>query len=187
MNENILNLKKSVVEEITAKFDAAQSVVVVDYQGLSVGAFESLRSELRAEGVDIKVYKNTLSQIAAEKLGFGELKNDLVGPNAIAFSNDDAVAGARILAKFAKQNDALKIKTGVVEGKVVSHETIIELSQLPTRDGLLSMLLSCLQAPVRDMAMIVDALALKVEETGVATGAEVIGLETKEEVSESAE
>lgn len=186
MNENVLEQKKSVIDEISAKINDAESVVVFEYQGLSVGDFETLRTQLRNEGVDVKVYKNRLTKLAVEKTGHDGLNSELVGPNAIAFSNEDAVAGARIISKFAKEHDVVKIKTGIVEGNVVDVSVINELASLPSREGLLSMLLSCLQAPARDTAMIVDALAKKVEETGVETAKEVI-VEKTEEKAEDAE
>ncbi|MDF9866571.1 large subunit ribosomal protein L10 [Bacilli bacterium PM5-3] len=174
MNENVLEGKKAVIEEISTKINDAESVVVFEYQGLSVSEFETLRTQLREENVDIKVYKNRLAKLAIEKTGHEAMGSELVGPNAIAFSNDDAVAGARIISKFAKDHDSIKIKTGIVEGNVVEVDVINELASLPSRDGLLSMLLSCLQAPARDTAMIVDAVAKKVEETGVETAKEII-------------
>lgn len=164
MNDQVLEQKKEIIEEITSKIDGAQSVVVFEYQGLSVNDFEELRTMLRAEEVDIKIYKNRLTKLAVEKSGYGDMASELVGPNAIAFSNSDAVAGARLISKFAKDHESVKIKTGIVENKVASVEVIKELASLPSREGLLSMLLSCLQAPIRDTAMIIDAVAKKVEE-----------------------
>ena len=101
-----------------------------------------------------------MSQRAAEAAGFNALTEQLTGPNAIAFS-DDAVAPSRVLAKFAKKHDKLVLKGAIVEGKVVGVDTIKELSSLPNRDGMLSMLLSCLQAPVRSFACAVKAVADK--------------------------
>lgn len=177
MNNEVLNGKKTVVDEIADKINNAESIVLVEYQGLSVPELETLRNQLRAENVEMRVYKNTLARLAVDKLGYEAMKDDLLGPNAIAFSNEDAVAAARILAKFAKEHEALKIKTGIVEGNLVTTETLNELALLPSREGLLSMLLSCLQAPARDMALIVDALVKKVEEEQPAEAKE----ETKEE------
>ncbi|MGL4383423.1 MAG: 50S ribosomal protein L10 [Bacilli bacterium] len=171
---NILDAKKSVVDEIKTKITNAQSVVVFEYQGLSVKQFEVLRNNLRKEGVESKVFKNRLAKLAATQAGFEELGSELIGANAIAFSNEDAVAAARILANFAKANESVKINNGVFEGAVVSTETVVELSTLPSREGLLSMLLSCLQAPVRDLAMIVDAVAIEVGNQGVATANDLV-------------
>lgn len=180
MNENILKQKQDVVNEISEKIEAAESVVLFEYHGLSVTKFEELRTQLREEGVEVKIYKNRLTKIAVGKTGHEELAETLVGPNAIAFSNEDSVAPARIISKFAKKNEAVKIKNGIVENSVVSSEVIAELAELPSREGLLSMLLSCLQAPARDAAMIIDAVAVKMEETGVETAKEIIVEKTVE-------
>lgn len=158
MNQTIIDAKSEVVNEIAGKFQNAQSSVVVEYRGLSVAEITELRRELRENGVDFKVYKNTLARRACDELGLSELNDSLTGPNAIAFS-EDAVAPSRVLAKFAKTHEKLVLKAGVVEGKVVGVETIKELSSLPNKEGMLSMLLSCLQSPVRSFACAVKAVA----------------------------
>ncbi len=158
MNQTIIDAKSEVVSEIAGKFQSAQSSVVVEYRGLSVAEITELRRELRANGVDFKVYKNTLARRACDELGLSELNDSLTGPNAIAFS-EDAVAPSRVLAKFAKTHEKLVLKAGVVEGKVVGVDTIKELSSLPNKEGMLSMLLSCLQSPVRSFACAVKAVA----------------------------
>ena len=147
MNQAVLSNKQAQVTEISDKIKNSQSTVVCEYRGLSVAEVTELRRNLRAEGVDFKVYKNTMFERACDNCGFEDLKDALSGPNAFAFS-EDATAPARILAKFAKKHKALVLKKGIVEGKVVDEATIKELSLLPGRDGMLSMLLSCLQAPV---------------------------------------
>lgn len=157
MNEAIINSKKAVVTEIADKMKEAQSTVIVEYRGLSVAEVTQLRRELRAENVDFKVYKNTLAQRAAEAAGASELVKDLVGPNAIAFGND-AVAPARILAKFAKDHEALVLKSGIVEGKVVGLDTIQKLSVLPNREGMIAKFMGCLQSPVRKFAVALNAV-----------------------------
>lgn len=158
MKEAVLEAKKVVVGEIQEKLSNSASSVVVEYRGLSVAEVTELRRQLRAEGVEFKVYKNSMLTRAAEAAGFEGLSEHLVGPNAIAFS-DDAVAPSRILAKFAKKHDALVLKAGVVEGEVVDTTVIKELSTLPNREGMLSMLLSVLQAPVSSFARTVKAVA----------------------------
>ncbi|XRA52143.1 50S ribosomal protein L10 [Mycoplasma sp. P36-A1] len=186
MNQNILDSKKAVIDEISSKITNAEAVVVFEYQGLTVSEFESLRNELRAEDVEVKVYKNNLSKKAVENGDFAKLSEGLVGPNAIAFSNGDAVAGARIISKFAKDHEMIQMKTGIIEGSVISVETLNEIAQLPSRDGLLSMLLSVLQAPVRDLAMITDAVAIKMEETQAETAAAIIPEKTEVVAEEAA-
>ena len=163
MNQAIIDSKKLVVSEIASKMKENDSTVVVEYRGLSVAEVTELRRELRKENVEMKVYKNSLAQRAASEVGAEELTNDLVGPNALVFG-PDAVAPARILAEFAKKHEKLVLKSGIVEGKVVGVETIKELAGLPNREGMLSMLLSCLQSPIRSFACVVKAVADKQSE-----------------------
>lgn len=158
MNQAVLSAKQDVVSEISSKIKDSQSTVVVEYRGLSVSEVTELRRALRAENVDFKVYKNTMAQRAVDELGFNEIKNSLTGPNAMAFSSD-ATAPARVLSKFAKDHKALVLKSGIVEGKEVGLETLTELASLPNKEGMLSMLLSCLQSPVRSFACVVKAVA----------------------------
>ena len=158
MNQAVLSNKQAVVEEITKKIKDSQSTLVCEYRGLTVAEVTELRRGLREEGVDFKVYKNTMFERACDDCGFEDLKDALKGPNAFAFS-EDATAPARVLAKFAKKHKALVLKKGIVEGKVVDEATIKELSLLPNRDGMLSMLLSCLQSPVSSFARVVKAVA----------------------------
>ena len=161
-----IETKKVQVEEIAEKFKAAASVVVVDYRGLTVGQATELRKQLREAGVEFKVYKNTLTRRAAEIAGLEGINEFLTGPNAIAFSNEDVVAPAKIINEFAKKNEALEIKAGIIEGNVSSVEDVKALAELPSREGLLSMLLSVLQAPVRNFALATKAVAEQKEEQG---------------------
>lgn len=158
MNQAVLSAKQNTVAEIANKIKESQSTVIVEYRGLSVAEVTELRRSLRAEDVDFKVYKNTMAQRAVDECGFKGLNESLTGPNAMAFSKD-ATAPARILSNFAKKHKALVLKSGIVEGKEVNLDTLKELASLPNRDGMLSMLLSCLQSPVRSFACIVKAVA----------------------------
>lgn len=158
--------KQVQVQEITEKFQNASSVVVVDYRGLNVAQVTELRKQLREAGVEFKVYKNTLTRRAAEAAGLEGINDVLVGPNAIAFSNEDVVAPAKIINEFAKKNEALEIKAGIIEGTISSVEDVKALAELPSREGLLSMLLSVLQAPVRNFALATKAVADQKEEQG---------------------
>ncbi|TCS94214.1 50S ribosomal protein L10 [Hazenella coriacea] len=153
--------KKVVVAEIAEKLSSSKSTIVTDYRGLTVKQSNELRKQLREAGVELHVMKNTLTRRATEQVGLSDLNQHLTGPTAIAFSNEDVVAPAKILYNFAKENKALEIKGGVVEGNVVGFEQIKELAVLPSREGLLSMLLSVLQAPVRNLALAVQAVAEK--------------------------
>ena len=169
MNQAVLSGKQAIVAEIVDKMKNSDSTVVCEYRGLSVAEVTELRRNLREEEVEMKVYKNTMVERACDEAGFAELKDVLTGPNAMAFSKD-ATAAARILAKFAKKHKALVLKSGIVEGKVVDETTIKELSLLPNRDGMLSMLLSCLQSPVSSFARVVKAVA-DAKEAGTAAPA----------------
>ncbi len=162
----VLEAKQAVVDEISSKLKSSVSVVVVDYRGLNVSQVTELRKQLREAGIDFKVYKNSMSRRAAESAGLEGLNEHLVGPNAIAFSTEDVVAPAKILNDFAKKNDKLEIKAGVIEGNVASVEDVKALAELPSREGLLSMLLSVLQAPMRNFALATKAVAEQKEEQG---------------------
>ncbi|MBY0121906.1 50S ribosomal protein L10 [Bacillus sp. S/N-304-OC-R1] len=158
--------KKQIVEEIAEKLKTSVSTVVVDYRGLTVAQVTELRKQLREAGVEFKVYKNTLTRRAAEVAELSALNEVLTGPNAIAFSTEDVIAPAKIINEFAKKNEALEIKSGVIEGNVASAEEVKALAELPSREGLLSMLLSVLQAPIRNLALAAKAVADQKEEQG---------------------
>lgn len=162
----VIEMKQAQVQEIAEKFKAAASVVVVDYRGLTVAQVTELRKQLREAGVEFKVYKNTLTRRASEIAGVEAINEYLTGPNAIAFSNEDVVAPAKIINEFAKKNEALEIKAGIIEGNVSTVEDVKALADLPSREGLLSMLLSVLQAPVRNFALATKAVAEQKEEQG---------------------
>jgi large subunit ribosomal protein L10 len=153
--------KKAIVDEIAGKLEKSKSTIVADYRGLNVKQMNELRKQLREAGIEFQVLKNTLTRRAAEKVNLTELNEHLTGPTAIAFSYEDVVAPAKVLHTFAKENKALEIKGGLVEGKAVSLDEIKALAELPSREGLLSMLLSVLQAPVRNFALAVKAVAEK--------------------------
>lgn len=160
----VLEAKKVVVSEIAEKMKSAASMVVVDYRGLNVTQATELRKQLREAGVEFKVYKNSMVRRAAEESDLAGLNELLTGPNAIAFSTDDVIAPARIINNFAKDNEALEIKAGVIEGVIASVEEVKALATLPSRDGLLSMVLSVLQAPMRNFALVTKAVAESKEE-----------------------
>ncbi|MDT2596233.1 50S ribosomal protein L10 [Enterococcus dongliensis] len=164
MSEVAIAKKAAIVDQVTEKFSAAASAVIVDYRGLTVEQVTELRKQLRDANVEMKVIKNSILVRAAEKAGLNGLEEVFSGPTAVAFSNEDVVAPAKIIDEFAKTAEKLEIKGGIIEGKVASIEEITALAKLPNRDGLLSMLLSVLQAPVRNVAYAVKAVAEKEEE-----------------------
>ena len=173
MSAEAIKAKSALVEEIAAKLKGAQSAVVVEYRGLSVAEMTELRNNLRAEDVELKVYKNSLVRRATEATDYEGLNAQLTGPNAIAFGNSDAVAPARVIAKFAKDHEALVIKAAVVEGKLLTVDEVKEISKLPNREGMYSMLLGMLQAPVSKFARVVKAVAEAKENGSAAESAPV--------------
>jgi large subunit ribosomal protein L10 len=178
-SKSILETKKLVVAEVAEKFQNASAAVVVDYRGLTVQEATELRRNLREAGVEFKVLKNSVTRLAAEAAGYGELSEYLTGPNAVAFSNEDVVAPAKILADFAKNHEALELKAGVVEGKFAGLELIQELAALPNREGMLTMLAGAMLAPLKDITI---GLNMIVEGEGDFPG----GVEATEEVAEEA-
>jgi large subunit ribosomal protein L10 len=158
--------KQELVSEIAEKLRNSKATIVVDYRGLKVGEVTELRKNLREAGVEFKVYKNSMTRRATAEVGLTQLNETLVGPTAIAFSNDDVIAPAKILNEFAKKHAALEIKVGVIEGQFATLEEVKALAELPSRDGLLSMLLSVLQAPMRNFAVVTKAVAEQKEEQG---------------------
>lgn len=164
MSEAIIAKKAEQVELIAEKMKAAASIVVVDSRGLTVEQDTNLRRSLRESDVEFKVIKNSILIRAAEKAGLEDLKELFVGPSAVAFSNEDVIAPAKVISDFAKDAEALEIKGGSVDGKFTSVEEINALAKLPNKEGMLSMLLSVLQAPVRNIAYAVKAVAEKDEE-----------------------
>ncbi|MMZ62333.1 50S ribosomal protein L10 [compost metagenome] len=163
-NAKVIQAKQDAVNVVTAKLRESATTVIADYRGLNVSQVTELRKQLREAGVEFQVLKNSLVRRATAAAELTELNEVLTGPTAIAFSSDDAVAPAKILNDYAKKNEALKLKGGVVEGRVVGVDQIKALAELPSREGLLSMLLSVLQAPVRNFALAVKAVAEKEEE-----------------------
>ncbi|MGT2866867.1 50S ribosomal protein L10 [Streptococcus fryi] len=159
MSQASIAKKAELVEIYAEKMKAAASIVVVDSRGLTVEQDTVLRRNLRGADVEFKVVKNSILRRAAEKAGLENLNEIFVGPTAIAFSNEDVIAPAKVINDFAKTAKELEIKGGVIEGAVSSKEEIVALASLPNREGMLSMLLSVLQAPVRNVALAVKAVA----------------------------
>lgn len=162
--ENVIAAKAQLVDDIAGRFTNSVSAIVVDTRGLSVAEDTELRKQLRDSGVKLSVIKNKLLSRAADKAELSDLKDIFVGPSAVAFSEEDAIAPAKILKKFADDHDAVEIKGGIIEGKVASIDEINVYATLPSREELLSSLASVLQAPVRNVAYAVKAVAEKTEE-----------------------
>jgi large subunit ribosomal protein L10 len=167
-----VEIKQPIVQEIAENVKDAQSVVVVDYRGLTVAQDTQLRKELREAGITYKVYKNTLMNFAFKGTEFESLTDVLEGPNAIAISKDDATAPARLLAKFAKTVPALEIKAGVVEGNFYDTEAMKDISNIPSREELLARLFGSWQSPITNFARVIKQIAEKDGEAAPAEAAE---------------
>ena len=165
-----VELKQPVVEEISAHIKDAQSVVLVDYRGLTVEQDTQLRKQLREAGVTYKVYKNTMMNFAFKGTDFEALAPYLEGPSAVAISTTDATAPARILCKFAKEAPKLEVKGGVVEGIAYDANGIGEIAKIPSREELLSKLLGSIQSPITNFARVMNQLAEKGGASGIAAG-----------------
>ena len=156
-----VELKQPIVQAIAEEIKDAESVVLVDYRGLTVAQDTELRKQLREAGVVYKVYKNTMMKRAFEGTEFESLDSCLEGPSAIAISKDDATAPARILCNFAKDAPALELKGGVVEGTAYDVAGLSELAKIPSREVLLSRLLGSMQSPIANFARVIKQIAEK--------------------------
>ena len=187
MNQAILEQKKQAVEDLANKVKDSASMVVVEYRGLNVAETTELRRTLRGEDVSMSVYKNGIVSRALESLGYEDMAKEITGPNAFVFGKD-AVAPARILAKFAKTHKNLVLKTGIVDGKTVDEAGLKELSSLPNKEGMIAMFAGCLTYPVGSFARALKAVAdSRPEDYTPVKAAEEKVEEVKEEVKEAAE
>ena len=164
-----VELKQPIVQEISEAINGAQSVVVVDYRGLTVAQDTELRKQLRASGITYKVYKNTLVSRAVEGTEFESLREVLEGPSAFAISTEDATAPARVIAEFAKKAPKLEIKAGVVEGTYYDANGMKEIASIPSKDVLLGRLFGSMQSPIANLARVLNQIA----ENGGASSAAV--------------
>ena len=156
-----VELKAPIVEEISEYIKDAQSVVLVDYRGLTVEQDTRLRKALREAGITYKVYKNTYMNRAFQGTAFEALAPYLEGPSAVAISTTDATAPARVLSEFAKTADKLEIKAGVVEGTAYYAKGMAAIASIPSREVLISRLLGSMQSPITNFARVMNQLAEK--------------------------
>lgn len=154
-----VELKAPIVDEIKGYVSDAKSVVLVDYRGLTVEQDTRLRKSLREAGVVYKVYKNTMLHLAFDGTDYAQLDKDLEGPTAIAFGIDDETAPARILQNFAKEAEALQIKSAVVDGEYYDEAGVKVLATIPSKDELISKLLGSLQSPITNFARVLKQIA----------------------------
>lgn len=156
-------LKEAKVLEIKEKLEKAQGVVLAKYQGLSVEEDTELRKRLREAGVEYKVYKNTLTTLAAKELGIEGLDVHLEGPTSVAFGYEDATAPARILHQFAQEHKKLELKAGLVDGTVYDANGVKVLATIPSREVLIAKLLGSFKAPLSNLAYLLSAVKDKKE------------------------
>ena len=166
-----LNDKKAVVAEISAQVSSAQTIVVAEYRGIQVGHLTQLRAKARAQGVYLRVLKNTLARRAVEGTAFASLASEMTGPLIYSIS-EDAVAAAKVMSDFAKTNDKLVIKAGNYAGKTLDKAAVSALASIPSREVLLAQLLGVMQAPVSGFARALAALAAKNAEPAAEAAAE---------------
>ncbi len=160
MNQQALQAKKEAVSEITKGIQESGSVTVVSYQGLTVTEIQELRRELKKVDATMGVYKNTLVKRAIADAKAPNLDSILEGPNALVFSKDLS-AGPKVVTKFARKHEHLKVVGGMGEGQAFDAEQMKAIAKLPDRNGLLSMFLSVLNAPIQKFAATVKAASEK--------------------------
>lgn len=158
-SEKILSQKQQYVADLAEKLKGSCAGVIVDYKGITVADDTVLRRNLREAGVEYTVVKNTMLKLAIKEAGLEGLADVLEGTTAIAMSKEDPIAAAKVLGEFAEKNKEFKIKAGFMDGEIMDAEKVIALGKLPSKDGLVSMLLSVLVAPVRGMAVALNAIA----------------------------
>ena len=156
-----VELKQPIVQAIVDDITDAQSIVLVDYRGLTVAQDTELRKQLREAGIVYKVCKNTMMKRAFEGTDFAQLDEYLEGPSAIAISKDDATAPARILFDFSKNAPALELKAGVVEGTYYDEKGIQVIATIPSKDELLAKFLGSIQSPITNFARVLKQIAEK--------------------------
>lgn len=156
-----LEKKKEITDRIHEKFSRASIVILTDYKGMDVASLTDLRRRLREAGVEYKVVKNTLLRRASEGTDVEPLKERFTGPSAVAISYTDPVAPAKVLTEFAKTNDKLEIRSGVIRGRILEPAGIKALSVLPSREVLLAQVLSVMNAVPTSFVRVLSAVPQK--------------------------
>lgn len=161
-SEKVLSEKQAYVAELREKLETSVAGVLVDYKGISVANDTKLRAELREAGVEYTVVKNTMLRLAVKDTNLESMTDHMVQSSAIAISKEDPMAAAKILNKYAEASKgAFTLKSGYMDGKVMPAAEIVAIANLPSREGLLSMLLSALQGNLRGLACGLQAVADK--------------------------
>ncbi len=160
-SEKILEIKKQQVADLSARIKGSISGVIVDYKGINVADDTKLRKELREAGVEYTVVKNSILKRAADDAGLEGIDSVLEGTTAIATCDNDHIAPARILQKFADSHKEFSVKSGYLDGEVISVEKIVALAKLPSRDVLLATVCNAFNAPIAAFARAVQAIVDK--------------------------
>lgn len=162
-NAKVLSEKQAIVADLEAKLKAAASGVLVDYKGITVAEDTELREELRKNGVDYAVVKNTLVRFALDDTGLGELDQHLHGTTALAVCEEDPIAPMRVINKYSKKFNGEKfvIKAGFMDGKVLELNDIMALAELPSKEVMLAQMMGTMLAPVTKLAIVLKAIAEK--------------------------
>ncbi|AUS97732.1 50S ribosomal protein L10 [Clostridium thermosuccinogenes] len=155
-SEKTLQAKQEIVKEISGKFKDAKAMVFADYRGLTVEQDTEMRSALRKSGVEYRVVKNSLTSLAAKENGLEDLIPYLKGPTALAMSSTDPVAPAKVMSEYAKKFEALELKVGVVEGKIIDVKGINALADLPSREVLIAKVLGGFNAPISGLVNVLN-------------------------------
>ena len=148
--------KEDLVVEIKDRLAEAGALLLIDYRGLSVKEMQELRNNLRAAGSELKVYKNSLTEIAMRELALPSMTEYLSGPTAFVFGGEDPVAPAKVLTQFAKEHKALELKGGLVENQVVDAESVKAIATLPSREELIAKLLGTMLNPIVGFARVLN-------------------------------
>jgi len=156
-NKEVLAAKKQAVKDAIELINGSQIGVLVDYRGLTVEQDTQLRNKLREAGVRYSVIKNTTLRFTLEDVKLPELDATLHGPTALATSASDLIAPAKVLVDFAKENEALEIKAGFMDGKVIDADTVKKLASLPPKEVLIAKMLGSLQSPIAGFANVLNA------------------------------
>ena len=160
-NAKVLSEKQAIVAALVDDLKAS-SGVLVDYKGITVAEDTALRHELRENGVEYAVVKNTLLRRALDDVDLGDLDGVLNGTTSMAISKDDPIAPMRIVNKYAKQmGDRFNIKAGFMDGKVLPLDDVYALAELPSKDALLGQVLGMMLAPITSLAIVIKAIAEK--------------------------
>lgn len=153
--------KQAVIASLKEKLTSAKSVILVDFRGLTVAQDTKMRRKMREAGVEYRVIKNSLTNIAATEAGINDLTQYLSGVTALAISNDDVIKPAKMITEFAKEAKTIKVKAGIIEGQVVDATYVKKLADMPPREVLIARFMGSIKSPLGAFVRVVDAIAKK--------------------------